>query len=246
MNRNIWTIIKRELSAYFTSPVAYVIIVIFLVLSGAFTFWVSRWLEARQANLGAFFMWHPWLYLFLVPAVGMRLWSEERRLGTLELLMTLPVTPWQAIIGKFLASWAVLGIALGLTFPMIITVNHLGDPDNGVIFASYCGSFLMAGAYLAISCLTSAMTRNQVISFILSVVACLLLVLAGWPMVTDVLRSVSWLPGWSIDFAVASSIMYHFEDIQRGVIDFRNLFYFLSIITFSLFATGVTLRSLRA
>ena len=246
MNRNIWTIIKRELSAYFTSPVAYVIIVIFLVLSGACTFWVSRWLEARQANLGAFFMWHPWLYLFLVPAVGMRLWSEERRLGTLELLMTLPVTPWQAIIGKFLASWAVLGIALGLTFPMVITVNHLGDPDNGVIFGSYCGSFLMAGAYLAISCLTSAMTRNQGISFILSVVACLLLVLAGWPMVTDVLRSVSWLPGWSIDIAVASSIMYHFEDIQRGVIDFRNLFYFLSLITFSLFATGVTLRSLRA
>lgn len=242
--RNIWTIVKRELSAYFTSPVAYVIIVIFLLLSGAFTFWVSRWMEARQANLGAFFMWHPWLYLFLVPAVGMRLWSEERRLGTLELLMTLPVTPWQAIIGKFLASWAVLGIALGFTFPMICTVNYLGDPDNGVIFGSYCGSFLMAGAYLAVSCLTSAMTRNQVISFILSVVACLLLVLAGWPMVTDVLRS--WLPGWSVDFAVASSIMYHFEDIQRGVIDLRNLFYFLSIITFSLFATGVTLRSLRA
>src|SRR5687767_6297262 len=157
---NIFTITKRELSGYFASPVAYVFIVIFLLMTGFFTFMAGGFFERAEANLIPFFNWHPWLYLFLVPAVGMRLWSEERRLGTIELLLTMPVTTGQAIIGKFLASWIFLGLALLLTFPVVITVNYLGDPDNGVIFGGYMGSFLLAGAYLAISCMTSAMTRN--------------------------------------------------------------------------------------
>src|SRR5689334_13976952 len=172
---NIKTITKRELTSYFTSPVAYVFIVIFLLLLGFFTFMLGGFFERGEASLISFFYWHPWLYLFLVPAVGMRLWSEERRQGTMELLLTMPITPWQAIVGKFLASWLFLGIALALTFPITMTVNYLGNPDNGVIFASYVGSFLMAGAYLAITSMTSAMTRNQVVSFIISVVICFLL-----------------------------------------------------------------------
>ena len=157
---NIKTIAKRELSAYFGAPVAYVFIVIFLLLTGFFTFEAGGFFERGQASLdGSFFLWHPWLYLFLVPAVGMRLWAEERRVGTLELLLTMPVTAWQAILGKFLASWLFLALALVLTFPVVLTVNYLGSPDNGVIFTAYLGSFLMAGAYLAISCMTSAMTQ---------------------------------------------------------------------------------------
>src|SRR5206468_8071016 len=182
---NIKTIAKRELGAYFSSPLAYVFIVIFLLLCGFFTFFVGGFFERDQASLSAsFFLWHPWFYLFLVPAVGMRLWAEERRVGTLELLLTMPITTWQAIVGKFLASWIFLGMALLLTFPIVITVNYLGSPDNGLIFATYMGSFLMAGTYLAISCMTSAMTRNQVISFILSLVICMFLVMCGTPTVT--------------------------------------------------------------
>src|SRR5688500_4031764 len=162
---NIKTIAKRELGAYFSSPVAYVLSVIFLLLCGVFTFILGGFFQRGQANLESFFIWHPWLYLFLVPAVGMRLWSEERRLGTMELLLTMPITAWQAIVGKFLASWFFLAVALICTFPVVITVNYLGNPDNGVIFGQYMGSLLMAGAYLAISCMTSALTRNQVISF---------------------------------------------------------------------------------
>src|SRR6478735_3602397 len=177
----IGTIAKRELSGYFASPVAFVFIVIFLLLSGFFTFMVAGFFERGQANLETFFTWHPWLYLFLVPAVGMRMWSEERRLGTIELLLTMPVTPWQAIVGKFLAAWAVVGLALVLTFPVWVTVNYLGHPDNGVIVASY----LMAGAYLSITAMTSALTRNQVVAFIVSVVLALFLIPAGYPPVTN-------------------------------------------------------------
>src|SRR5688572_9805916 len=162
---NIKTIAKRELGAYFSSPLAYVFIIIFLLLCGFFTFMVGGFFESGQASLSrSFFDWHPWFYLFLVPAVGMRLWAEERRVGTLELLLTMPITPWQAIVGKFLASWLFLALALVLTFPIVITVNYLGDPDNGVIFAGYVGSLMLAGSYLAVSCMTSSMTRNQVIS----------------------------------------------------------------------------------
>ena len=184
---NVWTIAKRELVGYFDSPVAYVFIVIYLLLAGFFTFTFGAFFDRGEASLGAFFMWMPWLFLFLVPAVGMRLWSEERRSGTMELLLTFPVTPWQAILGKFLASWIFIGIALAFTFPVWLTVNWLGDPDNGVIFAGYIGSLLLAGTYLAVSCMTSAITRNQVVSFILAVVICLGLILVGFTPVTDIL-----------------------------------------------------------
>src|SRR3954468_19432474 len=184
---HVKTIAKRELSGYFASPVAYVFIVIFLLLAGFFTFMAGGFFERGAALLASFFLWHLWLYLFLVPAVGMRLWSEERRMGTIELLLTMPIAAWEAIVGKFLASWLFLALALVCTFPVIFTVNYLGHPDNGVIFAAYIGIFLLAGAYLAISCVTSALTRNQVISFILSLVICLILILAGWPPITHFL-----------------------------------------------------------
>jgi ABC-2 type transport system permease protein len=240
----IITVAKRELSGYFASPVAFVFIVIFLLLSGFFTFMVSGFFEHGQADLEAFFVWHPWLYLFLVPAVGMRMWSEERRLGTIELLLTMPITPWQAIVGKFLAAWAVVGLALGLTFPMWWTVNYLGHPDNGVIFASYLGSFLMGGAYLAITAMTSAMTRNQVVAFIVSVVLALFLILAGYPPVTNLL--VQWAQPWVVESIAAFSVMTHFDSIQKGVLDSRDVLYFVSVIVFSLFTTSVIVRAHRA
>jgi len=241
---NIRTIAKRELSGYFASPVAYVFIVIFLLLCGFFTFMLGGFFERREASLVSFFLWHPWLYLFLVPAVGMRLWSEERRLGTMELLLTMPVTSWQAIVGKFLASWLFLALALALTFPVVLSVNYLGNPDNGVIFCAYVGSFLLAGAYLAVGCLTSAMTRNQVISFILSVVICLFLILAGWPPVTNLL--IRWAPAALVDFVSSFSVIPHFDGFQKGVLDSRDIIFFFSIIGFALFSTGVVIRNLRS
>jgi ABC-2 type transport system permease protein len=240
----IITIAKRELSGYFASPVAFVFIVIFLLLTGFFSFMVAGFFERGQASLEPFFVWHPWLYLFLVPAVGMRMWSEERRLGTIELLLTMPVTPWQAIVGKFIAAWAVVGLALALTFPVWMTVNYLGDPDNGVIFAGYLGSFLMGGAYLAITAMTSAMTRNQVVAFIVSVVLSLFLILAGYPPVTNLL--IAWAKPWLVEGIAAFSVMTHFESIQKGVLDSRDVLYFLSVIVFSLFTTSVIVRAHRA
>jgi ABC-2 type transport system permease protein len=242
--KTIWTIARRELSAYFSSPVAYVFIVIFLLLTGFFTFMVGRFFERGSADLLTFFVWHPWLYLFLVPAVGMRLWSEELRLGTMELLFTMPVTTWQAILGKFLASWIFLLIALLLTFPMVVTVEYLGHPDLGRIFSGYAGSFLMAGAFLAITCMTSSLTRNQVVSFILSVVICLFLILCSWPPVTDIV--VSWAPSWLVDTLAGTGVMTHYEGFQRGVIDSRDLIFFLSVVVFFLFTTSVILRARRA
>lgn len=244
---NIKTIAKRELAAYFASPLAYVFIVIFLLLCGFFTFMVGTrmgtFFEHGQASLDTFFIWHPWFYLFLVPAVGMRLWAEERRVGTLELLLTMPITSWQAIAGKFLASWLFLALALALTFPLIITVNYLGRPENGVIFCGYVGSWLMAGAYLAVSCITSAMTRSQVVSFIVSVVLCLFLLLAGF---SPVVQSLS---GWAspviVQTVAACSVITHFENFQKGVLDSRDAIFFLSLIVFSLFTTAVILRGHR-
>jgi ABC-2 type transport system permease protein len=242
--RVIWSLVKRELVAYFTSPVAYVFLVIFLLLAGFFTFTAGNFFERGEASLGAFFAWHPWLYLVLVPAVGMRVWAEERRSGTIELLLTLPVAPWQAIVGKFLASWIFLALALLLTFPTVITVNVLGEPDNGMIAAGYLGSFLLAGSYLAITCMTSAMTRNQVVAFIVSVVLCLFLILAGFNPVTDLL--VRWASPQVVDTVAAFSVVTHFDAFQRGVLDSRDLAFFLSLIGFALFATGVIIRSHRA
>jgi ABC-2 type transport system permease protein len=242
--KSIITIAKRELTGYFASPVAFVFIVIFLILSGFFSFMVGGFFERGQASLESFFAWHPWLYLFLVPAVGMRMWSEERRLGTIELLLTMPVTPWQAIVGKFIASWAVVALALVLTFPMWITVNYLGNPDNGVILAGYVGSFLMGGAYLSITAMTSAMTRNQVVAFIVSVVLSLFLILAGYPPVTNML--VSWAKPWIVEAIASFSVMTHFESLQKGVLDSRDILYFLSVMGFSLFTTSVVVRTHRA
>jgi len=239
--RSAWAITKRELAGYFTSPVAYVFLVIFLLLTGFFTFTAGQFFERGEASLGAFFAWHPWLYLVLVPAVGMRLWAEERRSGTLELLFTLPITPWQAIAGKFLASWIFIALALALTFPVVITVNVLGSPDNGAIAAGYAGSLLLAGAYLAVTCATSALTRNQVVAFILSVVACLFLILAGFNPVTDLMAR--WASPALVDAVAAFSVVTHFDGFQKGVIDARDLYFFLAVIGFSLFATGVILRN---
>ncbi len=242
--QSIKTIAKRELNGYFSSPVAYVVIVIFLLLTGFFTFMLGGFFERGEASLASFFIWHPWLYLFLVPAVGMRLWSEERRMHTMELLLTMPVTAWQAILGKFLASWLFLILALALTFPVVFTVCYLGDADLGVIFTGYVGSALLAGGYLAVACLTSAMTRNQVISFILSVVVCFFLILAGWEPVTNLL--VRWAPGWFVNLVASFSVMPHFLGFQRGVLDSRDIMFFLSLIAFALFSTGVVIRNLRA
>jgi ABC-2 type transport system permease protein len=240
----MWTIAKRELAGYFASPVAYVFIIIFLLLSGFFTFMLGQFFARGEASLGSFLMWHPWLYMFLVPAVGMRLWSEERRSGTFELLFSMPISPSQAIMGKFLAGWLFLGIALVLTFPIACTVEFLGDPDWGAMLSGYLGSFLTAGAFLAIASMTSAMTRNQVVSFITSVVICLLLILAGWPPITNlILRWAPW--NWLVEGAAAISVMTHFDNLQRGLIDLRDLLYFASIAGFALFGTGVILKSRR-
>jgi gliding motility-associated transport system permease protein len=242
--RAIGIILRRELEGYFTSPVAYVFLVIFLLLTGFFTFTAGAFFERGEASLSAFFGWHPWLYLVLVPAVGMRVWAEERRAGTIELLLTMPITTWQAIVGKFLASWLFLALALVLTFPVVLTVNVLGEPDNGAIAAGYVGSLLLAGAYLALACMTSAMTRNQVVAFILSVVICLFLILAGFNPVTDLLAR--WTNSTVVDTVAAFSVITHFDGFQRGVIDSRDLIFFLSMIGFALFATGVIIRGHRA
>jgi len=240
---NIRAIAKRELVSYFSSPVAYVFLVIFLLMNGFFTFMAGGFFERGEASLVSFFIWHPWLYLFLVPAAGMRLWSEERRLGTMELLFTMPIAPWHAIAGKFLASWLFLGLALVLTLPVWVTVNYLGSPDNGIVLCGYIGSFLLAGAYLAITSMTSALTRNQVISFIVSVVICLFLILCGWPPVTQLLDSLD-LPRLR-DLAASFSVMTHFDGFGKGVVALRSVVYFGSVIGFCLFTTGVILRTRR-
>ena len=230
---------RRELSGYFSTPVAWVFIVIFLVMSGVFTFYIGAFYERGIAGLDPFFQFHPWLYLFLVPAIGMRLWAEERRSGTVELLLTLPITNWQAVLGKFLAAWIFVGLALMLTFPVWLTVNYLGDPDNGVVLAGYLGSWLMAGGFLAIASCMSALTRNQVVAFILSVVVCFGFLLSGLPMVMNLFTS--WAPQALLDVIANISFLTHFADISKGVIDVRDLVYFLLVMLFWLVATTIVL-----
>ena len=219
---------RREFAAYFATPLAYVFIVIFLFATAAFTFYIGRFYQAGIADLGVFFGYHPWLYLFLIPAIGMRLWAEERKSGTIELLLTLPIPVWASVTGKYLAAWIFAGIALILTFPIWITVNYLGDPDNGVILASYVGSWLMAGAYLAIAAAISATTSNQVIAFVVSVVVCFLFTIAGAPLVLDVFSA--WAPQTLVDTVASFSFLTHFQAIARGVIDLRDIIFFLSLI----------------
>lgn len=232
-------IFKRELASYFATPLAYVFILIFLVLSGVFTFYLGGFFESGQANLSPFFNFHPWLYLFLVPAIAMRLWAEERKSGTIELLMTLPITRFDAVTGKFLAAWVFAGLALLLTFPMIITVNYLGEPDNGAIITGYIGSWLLAGAYLAIGSCMSALAKNQVIAFILSVSVCFLFIVSGFPMVLDGFSA--WAPQWVIDAVASLSFLSRFDAISKGVIDIRDLLYFLTLIAAWLAATAVVI-----
>jgi ABC-2 type transport system permease protein len=237
-------IMRRELRSYFLTPVAYVFIVIFLMLTSAFTFYLGGFYERSQADLAPFFNFHPWLYLFLVPALSMRLWAEERKSGSIELLMTLPVELWHAVVGKFLAAWAFTGLALALTFPIWITVNYLGAPDNGAIVAAYIGSFLMAGGFLAVGSCISAATKNQVIAFILAVVACFLLLLAGFPLVLDVFSA--WAPQMLVDAIASLSFLTHFSNISKGVIDLRDLVYFALLISVMLYANAIVLHLKKA
>lgn len=231
---------RRELKSYFTTPVAYVFIVVFLLLMGTFTFYLGGFYERGQADLAGFFNYHPWLYLFLVPAISMRLWAEERKSGSIELLLTLPISTWQAVLGKYLAAWAFTGIALFLTLPIWITVNYLGEPDNGAILAAYIGSLLMAGGFLAIGSCLSAITRNQVIAFVITVVVCFGFLLAGFPMVLDMFSG--WAPQALIDGVASLSFLTHFSAIKKGVIDFRDLVYFALVIITFLYANTIILQ----
>lgn len=240
----IWILARKELSAYFLSPVAYVFLVIFLVLGGFTTFYAGNILDRGQADLSLFFLWHPWLHLLLVPAIGMGLWAEERRSGSLELLLTQPLTITAAVLGKFLGAWLFLGMALLLTFPAPLTMVWLGSPDLGQMLTGYLGSFWIAGAFLAITCTTSAMTRNQAVSYILSLVCCTLLIIMGHAAVTDALLRI--FPAWLVNAIGALGVSAHTTGMERGVIPCRDLVYFATVIGFALTATGAIVRSRRA
>ncbi|HWB48388.1 MAG TPA: ABC transporter permease subunit [Stellaceae bacterium] len=244
MISNTLTICRRELGGYFATPLAYVFIVIFLVLAGVLTFFVGDFFERGQADLQAFFTFHPWLYLVLIPAVSMRLWAEERKSGTIELFLTLPIRLSEAVVGKFLAAWLFVGIALALTFPFWLTVLFLGDPDNGVIAASYIGSWLMAGAILAIGAALSAATKNQVIAFVVTAALVFVLVAAGTQTVLGLFQG--WAPDGLVRAIAGASLFGHFTAITRGVLDLRDLFYFLSIITAFLGANAVLVDLVKA
>jgi ABC-2 type transport system permease protein len=239
-----WIVFRRELKSYFSTPLACVFIVIFLVLSAVFTFQLGGFFERGQADLQPFFRWHPWLYLVLIPAISMRVWAEERNSGSIELLMTLPITLWQAVLGKFLAAWCFAGVALALTFPIWITVNYLGSPDNGAIVAAYVGSFLMAGGYLAIGTCLSAATRNQVIAFITAALVGFVFLLIGYPPMLELVRGV--LPQTLVDAIASLSFYSHFDAISKGVIDLRDLVYFAALIIFWLTATALVLDMKKA
>ena len=241
MNKNIKAIFKRELYGYFHTPVAYVFIIIFLFLTGIFSFYLGAFYERGQADLEPFFRFHPWLYLFLIPAIAMRLWSEEMKTGTIELLMTLPISVMDAVLGKYLAAWCFTAIALALTFPMWITVNYLGEPDNTVILASYLGSLLMAGGFLAVGSCISALSKSQVIAFVISVVICFLFILSGFPLVLDFFQG--WAPQALVEVISSLSFLTHFDSINKGVIDLRDLIYYLVFISFWLYANVVVIDS---
>jgi ABC-2 type transport system permease protein len=235
--RNVFTIFRRELAGYFATPLAYVFIVIFLAMAGILTFFVGNFFERGQSDLQPFFNFHPWLYLVLIPALSMRLWAEERRSGTIELFLTLPIRMTEAVIGKFLAAWCFAGIALALTFPFWITVILLGRPDNGVILASYIGSWLMAGAMLAVGACVSAMTKNHVIAFVVTAALVFVFTVSGSPIVLGLFQG--WAPEWLIHGVTQVSFLGHFGAITRGVIDLRDLVYFLSIIVAFLSANAI-------
>ena len=232
--RSIGSVFKREFAAYFATPIAFVFLAVYLLAMGVFTFYVGHFYDTGVADLTIFFSYHPWLYLFLIPALAMRLWAEEKRSGSLELLLTLPLPVWTTVLGKYLAAWAFAGLALILTFPVWLTVNYLGAPDNGVILASYVGSFLMAGAYLAIGAAISAATANQVIAFVVSVVVCFLFTATGAPLVMESLSG--WAPLPLVEAVASFSFLAHFQAITDGVIDLRDVIFFFSLIGLFLFA----------
>lgn len=237
------SVFRREFRSYFATPIALVFIVIFLMLAGIFTFYIGQFFEREQADLQSFFVYHPWLYLFLVPAISMRLWAEERKSGTLELLLTLPLPLWSIVAGKFLAAWAFTGVALALTFPIWVSVNYLGQPDNGVIVASYLGSFLMAGGFLAVGSAISATTKNQVIAFVVGVSVCFLFLVAGLPIVLDFFEG--WVGATVLETIAGFSFLNHFEAVRQGVIDLRDLIYFASFISFWLAMNLIIVESKR-
>ena len=237
------TIARRELAAYFSTPLAYVFLVAFVAAAGAATFYFGAFMERRQADLIPFFYFHPWLYLILVPAVGMRLWAEERRQGTIELLMTLPVTAWQAVLGKFIAAWIFVGIALALTFPIWISVNYLGEPDNGVIIASYVASFLMAGALVAVTSFASALTKSQVVAFVFGVDACFLLMMSGLDLVLNLFQG--WAPQYVVDLVGSFSLLTHFNAIAQGVLDLPAIVFFVALMLLFLFINRQVVESRR-
>ncbi|MBV9550790.1 MAG: ABC transporter permease [Alphaproteobacteria bacterium] len=232
--RAMWTVFRREFAAYFATPIAFVFLGVYLLAMGAFTFYVGRFFDTGVADLTIFFSYHPWLYLFLIPALAMRLWAEEKRSGSIELLLTLPLPVWATVLGKYLAAWAFAGVALILTFPIWLTVNYLGSPDNGIILAAYVGSFLMAGAYLAIGAAISAATSSQVIAFVVSVVVCFLFTATGAPLVTESLSG--WAPLPLVEAVASFSFLSHFRAITDGVIDLRDMVFFFSLIGLFLFA----------
>ena len=242
--RNIWILLKRELKSYFITPIAYVFLIIFVVLSGVFTFYLGSFFQRGSADLVSFFNFHPWLYLFLIPAISMRLWSEERRGGTIELLLTLPVTLPEVVVAKFLAAWVFTALALVLTCPLWVTVNYLGSPDNGVILTSYLGSWLMAGSYLAIGCCLSAVSKNQVIAFVLTVIVCLGFVLSGLPMVTDFFALFA--PAFIVESIRSFSFLSHFNALGKGVVDLRDILFFASVIVFWLYSNTLIVEMNKA
>ena len=239
LTSKLGVVLRRELQGYFSTAIAYVFVLIFLMLSAVFTFYFGGFYERQQADLSPFFAFHPYLYLFLIPAISMRIWSEERKSGSIELLMTLPISRMDMVLGKFLAAWLFAGVALALTFPLWFTVNYLGDPDHGVILASYLGSWLMAGAFLAIGCCMSAMTRSQVIAFVLCASVSLLFVMAGFPLVLNVFKG--WVPLAVLDLVASISFLTHYSSISKGVLSLQDLLYFVAVILAWLAATSIVL-----
>ena len=242
-NSSLFSVYKREVKSYFMTPIALVFLTVFLVLSGFFTFKFGNFFEAGEASLREFFKWHPWLYLFIAPAISMRLWSEEQGSGTIELLLTLPIKAWEAMLAKFLAAWTFIGLALLLTFPLVITTFYLGDPDTGMLICGYLGSFFLAGAFLALGVFSSTLTDNQVISFVISTTLCLLFVLLGWPNVSNLL--LNYFPNWFVEELSNMSFSYHFVAMQRGLLDLRDLLYFLLVIAFGLTSGVIVLERRR-
>ncbi len=239
--KSVRFIMRRELSGYFSTPIAYVVLVIFLLLANWFAFWTGALYERGQADLAPLFTFVPWLYLFLIPAVSMRLWAEERRSGSIELLLTQPVTLWQAVLGKFLAAWIFIGVALALTFPAWVTVNILGNPDNGAIFAAYLGCFFVAAGFLAVGSFTSSITKNQLIAFLLATAVCVVLLMAGFPAVINLFQR--WAPAWLVEGVASLSFLTHFENITKGVLDLRDILYYALVTLFFLLASTVVLES---